>query len=240
MASPTYELLYWPSIQGRGEFVRLCLEDAGAPYADVARQPASEGGGVEGMMRRIRALRPEPFAPPVLVAGSLCVSQTANILQWLAPRHGLVRDDEASRLFAHQLQLTVADLAAEVHDAHHPIAPSLYYEDQKTEAARRTRHLLSERVPKFLGYFERCLERSGDWLLGSPSYVDLSMFQMMTGFVYAFPNAMKRIEPTVPLLCALRDRVRGRPRIAAYLASPRRVPESEHDLFRRYPELDPE
>ena len=40
-----YELHYWPRIQGRGEFVRLALEQAGAEYVDVARGPKSSGGG---------------------------------------------------------------------------------------------------------------------------------------------------------------------------------------------------
>jgi glutathione S-transferase len=241
MAEPGYDLYYWPSIQGRGEFVRLAFEDAGVAYRDVARMSPDEGGGVPAMMKKMRSAPMEPYAPPFLVHGDLVVAQTANILHWLAPRIGMVPADEPSRLAAHQLQLTVADLAAEAHDVHHPIAPSLYYEDQKPEAARKAGHFLSERVPKYLGWFERVLQKAGGehFVGGAPSYVDLSLFQLMDGLAYGFPNGMKVIEPTVPGLVALRDRVEARPRIAAYLASPRRVPWSEDDLFRRYPELDP-
>src|SRR5687767_12890133 len=134
-----YELYYWPTIQGRGEFVRLAFEEAGAAYVDVARLPASEGGGAAAIVALLRAEGPglAPFAPPFVKAGDLVVAQTAAILQFLAPRLGLVPDDEAARVGAHQLQLTLADLVGEVHDTHHPIAVDEYYEDQKPEARRR-------------------------------------------------------------------------------------------------------
>jgi hypothetical protein len=41
-----------------------------------------------------------------------------------------------------------------------------------------------------------------------------------------------------PELLALRERVRELPRIAAYLASGRRMPFNQDGIFRRYPELD--
>ncbi len=233
-----YELYYWPSIQGRGELIRLALEDAGARYRDVARLPASEGGGVPAMMKLMHASRPAPFAPPFLRHGKLVVAQSANVLAYLAPRLGLVGKSERARLHAHQHQLTLADLVAEAHDTHHPIASSLYYEDQKLEAARRAKHFVAERLPKFLGYFERELERGGNYLLGRFSYVDLSLFQLLEGAVYGFPKAFRRVTRKTPRLLRLRDRVAARPRLAAYLASPRRVPMSDTDLFRRYPELD--
>jgi glutathione S-transferase len=242
MADAPYELYYWPGIQGRGEFVRLALEDAGAPYVDVARLPAAKGGGVHAMMKLMQdpgsAL--EPFAPPFLKHGDDVIAHAALILFYLAPRHGLVPADEASRLGAHALQLSVTDLAAEVHDTHHPIASSLYYEDQKPEAARRSADFVANRLPKHLGYFERVLERAGGrhFVGGAPSYVDLSLFQVMVGLRYAFPKAMKRLAPTLPRLAALAEEVEKRPRIAAYLASPRRIPFNEQGLFRRYPELD--
>ncbi|MBK7584555.1 MAG: glutathione S-transferase [Myxococcales bacterium] len=241
----TYQLYYWPSIQGRGEFVRLSLEEAGAPYEDVARRPADEGGGVPALIALLRSETEAalPFAPPVLRHGPLLIAQTANILLYLGPRHQLSPSDEAGRLFVNQLQLTLADVVGEVHDTHHPIGSGLYYEDQKPEAARRTQSFLRERLPKLLGYFERVLmrgtQRGGQWLVGGElSYVDLSLFQLVCGLEYAFPKAMSRIGPTVPGLIALRDRVAARPRIAAYLASPRRLPFNEDGLFRRYPELD--
>jgi glutathione S-transferase len=234
-----YELYYWPSIQGRGEFVRLALEEAGAAYIDVARTPRH---GVAAMTRFLEGKsggRP-PFAPPFLKAGKLVIAQTANILLWLAPRHGLVPKGEAARLWAHQLQLTITDWLVEVHDAHHPIGGAFYYEDQKPESKRRAAHFTAERLPKFLGYFERALMREkGGWLLGKAfSYADLSLFQTIAGLRYAFPRAMQRLEAKYPRQVALHDRVASRPRIAAYLASKRRIDFNRQDIFRHYPELD--
>ncbi|HYQ93477.1 MAG TPA: glutathione S-transferase [Burkholderiales bacterium] len=234
-----YELYYWPSIQGRGEFVRLALEEAGAAYIDVARTPQR---GVAATTRFLEGKSGGrlPFAPPFLKAGNLVIAQTANILLWLAPRHGLAPKGEATRLWAHQLQLTISDWLVEVHDAHHPIGGAFYYEDQKPESKRRAAHFTAERLPKFLGYFERTLMRDkGGWLLGKAfSYADLSLFQMIAGLRYAFPRAMQRLEAKVPRQVALHDRVASRPRIAAYLASKRRIDFNRHDIFRHYPELD--
>ena len=229
-----YELYYWPSIQGRGEFVRLALEEAGAAYVDVARR----GKGGFGLMQR--AARP-PFAPPYLKAGRLIIGQTANILLFLGQRHGLAPKDEAGRLWANQLQLTIADLVAEAHDTHHPIAGGLYYEQQRAPAKRRAENFHKERVPKYLGYFERVLAGNarGGFLLGTRlSYPDLSLFQIVEGLRYAFPRAMKRLEKSCPRIVALRDRVAARPRIKLYLASDRRIAFNEQGIFRHYPELD--
>jgi len=234
-----YELYYWPSIQGRGEFVRLALEEAGAGYIDAARTPQR---GVPALTRFLEGKSDGrlPFAPPFLKAGKLVIAQTANILLWLAPRHGLAPKSEAARLWAHQLQLTIADWLVEVHDAHHPIGGAFYYEDQKPESKRRAAHFTAERLPKFLGYFERVLERErGGWLLGKAfSYADLSLFQMIAGLRYAFPGAMQRLEAKYQRQVALHDRVAARPRIAAYLASRRRIPFNQQGIFRHYPELD--
>jgi len=235
-----YELYYWPSIQGRGEFVRLALEDAGADYVDEARRPK----GMAAMMRFMEssAIDRPPFAPPFLKAGKLVIAQTANILFYLGPRLDFVPKSEPSRLWAHQLQLTIADWVAEAHDTHHPISGSLYYEDQKKEAKRRAADFTAERIPKYLGYFERILKRhskGGGYLLGKKiSYVDLSLFQMIEGLRYAFPRAMARLEPKRPLSIALHDRVAARPRLAAYLTSERRIPFNQDGIFRHYPELD--
>lgn len=240
-----YELYYWPHIPGRGEFIRLALEAAGAEYVDVGRMPESAGGGRPGVAKLLTAAadRRTPFAPPILKAGDLLISQTANILQFLGPRLGLVPDDEASRLWAHQLQLTMADLLVEAHDTHHPIAKSLYFEEQKTEAARRAANFLELRLPKFLGYFERLLSparTAAPHLVGNAlSYPDLSLFHMIEGLRYAFPNAMTRAAANYPALGLLRDNVARLPKIAAYLASPRRMPFNDHGIFRHYPELDP-
>jgi glutathione S-transferase len=231
-----YELYYWTGIQGRGEFVRLALEDAGASYVDVAREQ-----GDDAVMRYLDGVHDGalPFAPPFLKAGRLLIAQTANILHYLGPLLGLVPDSQSQRLYAHQLQLTISDLVAEVHDSHHPIASSRYYEDQRVEAQRRASDLRDTRLPKFLDYFEQVLERGGGHHpLREHSYVDLSLFQLMSGLDYAFPRAMRRLGHTLPLLRALSGRVAERPRIAAYLASSRRLPFNQNGIFRNYPELD--
>jgi glutathione S-transferase len=239
-----YELFYWPEIQGRGEFVRLALEDAGADYVDVARLPNRGGKGMAAMMHLLenRRLDLPPFAPPFLKAGKLVIGQTANILLFLGPRLDLVAKNEARRLWAHQLQLTIADWVAEAHDVHHPISGGLYYEEQKREAKRRAEDFRRERVPKYLDYFEQVLKRNpkgGDYLLGkAASYVDLSLFQVIAGLRYAFPRAMARLEPKHRRLVALHDRVSERSRLAVYLSSERRLPFNQQGIFRHYPELD--
>jgi len=233
-----YELHYWPGIQGRGEFVRLALEEAGAEYVDVARRPRSEGGGEAALARRIDELTPRPFAPPFLVAGELVIAQTANILLFLGSRHGLAPSDEAGRLWVNQLQLTIADLVDETHDSHHPIASGLYYEDQKPEALARSRHFRRERIPKYLGYFERALAGRAGLAGEALCYADLSLFQVARGLQYAFPKTMASLASKIGGVLALADRVQRRPRIASYLASPRRVPFNEAGIFRHYPELE--
>jgi glutathione S-transferase len=235
-----YELYYWPSVQGRGEFVRLALEEAGADYVDVARR----SGGMSAMMRLLegeRVRRPS-FAPPFLKAGALIIGQTALILMYLGERHRLVPANAADRLWAHQLQLTMADLVVEAHDTHHPIASGLYYEDQRAEARRRAADFLKARAPKYLEYFEHLLARNprkSGYLVGARlSYPDLSLFQIVEGLRYAFPRAMRRLEKKHPRIVAHHDKVAARPRIAAYLASDRRIPFNEQGIFRHYPELD--
>jgi glutathione S-transferase len=238
-----YELYYWPSIQGRGEFVRLTLEQAGARYRDVAREPGKQAG-VAALMRFLngRHVRRPPFAPPFLKAGRLVIGQTANILQFLGPRHGLVPKEQAGRLWVHELQLTMADFLGEIHDTHHPVAPGLYYEEQKKEARRRAADFLQNRAPKYLGYFERALgtsARGQRYLTGAkPTYADLSLFQIMAGLSYAFPRATAKSARKYRRLFALRARVQELPRIAAYLASPRRIPFNNEGIFRHYPELE--
>ena len=235
-----YELYYWAAIQGRGEFVRLALEEAGAAYVDIARTE----GGEERMLALLDddELACPPFAPPFLKAGNRLIGQTANILLFLGERHGLAPTRDAGRLWTHQLQLTLGDFVDEVHDVHHPIAASLYYDDQRREAKRRAADFVANRLPKFFGYFERVLA-------GNPSgpahvvgarltYVDLSLFQVVAGMRYAFPNAMARIAPQCPQVSALHARVAARPRIAAYLASTRRLPFNQQGIFRHYAELD--
>jgi glutathione S-transferase len=238
-----YALYYWPTIQGRGEFVRLSLEEGDAPYRDVARE-SGRGAGVPALLQFLQGKGVErpPFAPPFLQAGRLVIGQTANILQFLGSRHSLAPASESGRLWTHELQLTIADLLAEVHDTHHPVGISLYYEDQKKEARRKAADFLKNRVAKYLGYFERILtnnSRGNYYLLGGKlTYADLSLFQIIAGLSYAFPNAMAHAARKYPRLFALHARVQERPRIAAYLASPRRIAFNEDGIFRRYPELD--
>jgi glutathione S-transferase len=231
-----YELYYWPQIQGRGEYVRLALEEAGADYVDVAREPGGEGK----MFALMERGEPPPFAPPFLKAGKLLIGQTANILLYLGEHEGQAPKTEAGRLWTHQLQLTIADFVVEIHDTHHPIGSGLYYEDQQKEAKRRTKDFLENRAPKFLGYFERVLKESGTgWLVSRRvTYADLSLFQIVEGLRYAFPNAMARLEKKHRRVLELHDRVAARPRIAAYLKSERRIPFNEMGIFRRYAELD--
>lgn len=228
-------------MQGRGEFVRLALEDAGADYVDVACDPNFGRPGIMKFLEDSSLERP-PFAPPFLKAGKLLISQTANILQYLAPRLGLVPKSATSRLWAHQLRLTIADWLYETGQTHHPIANVLYYDEQKDEAKKRAAHFTANRIPKFLGYFERILKanaKGGDFVFGKKiSYVDLSLFQMVEGLRYAFPKTMARLEPDHPKMVALHDCVMTRPRIAAYLSSPRRLPFNEQGIFRHYPELE--
>lgn len=237
-----YELHYWPTIPGRGEFVRLALEYAAVAYVDVARLPEDEGGGEEALWKSLDRAHPRTiaFAPPYLKAGGLVIAQTANILLFIGRHHDLAPDDEAGWLWTHQLQLTVTDFVAEAHDTHHPISVGEYYEDQKEAAAQRTAAFRKTRIPKFLGYFEKVLDRAdGEWVNGTPvSYADLSLFQVIEGLRYAFPRWMHKHERRYPKLIALGERVAGLPKIAAYLKSPRRIAFNADGIFRYYEELD--
>jgi glutathione S-transferase len=244
-----YELYYWPYIQGRGEFVRLALEEAGADYNDVARGREEDGEGIPALLAIMNGKDSErpPFAPPFLKAGKLVIAQTANILLYLGEHLDLAPSSAAGRHWANEIQLNIADFIVEAHDTHHPIAKSLYYEDQKLESKRRSELFIKERIPKFLGWYEKLLERNtsstkgkrGGWLIGAKlSYPDLSLFQVVEGLRYALPNAMKKAEKDAPRIVELHDKVAERPNIKAYLASPRRIPFNERGLFRRYPELD--
>jgi glutathione S-transferase len=236
-----YELYYWPTIQGRGEFVRLALEEAGAEYVDVARRGGHGMAAMEALLEGEATTHP-PLAPPFLKDGEVVVGQTAAILFYLGSRLGLAPRGEAGRLWTHQIQLTIADLVDEAHDSHHPLASSLYYEDQKREAARRALDFRTERIPHYLGWCERVLTANPHGpahLVGARlSYADLSLFQMVEGLSYAYPLAMRHLLPQWPRVAALRAAVAERPRIKAYLASPRRLPFSEAGVFRHYPELD--
>lgn len=239
-----YELYYWPGIQGRGEFVRLALEEAGAEYIDVALVPEEEGGGITAMEKFLEGESVEhpPFAPPFLKAGRQLIGQTPNILLFLGGRLGLAPRDMASKLWTHQLQLTISDFLVEIHDTHHPLGSGLYYEEQKLAAKRRSKEFLANRLPKFLNYFERILDRNsanGPWMVGTRlTYVDLSMAQIIAGLHYAFPSASQKTLRSCLRLRALHDLVFARSHIKRYVASGRRLAFNNDDIFRRYPELD--
>jgi glutathione S-transferase len=239
-----YELHYWPTIQGRGEFVRLALEAAGAPYIDVARGPEPAGQGLPALMQLLddSAEVHPPFAPPILKDGTFVVAQTALILQYLAPKLKLVARNEKVGLWTQQIQLTIADMVTEAHDTHHPVGGELYYEDQKPEAQRRAAEFCRRRMPKFMRWFESILARNpaGQRHLvgGRLSYADLSLFQLVEGLGYAFPKAAQHVLAQAPRVVALRDAVAELPRLKAYLRSDRRRPFNEQGIFRRYPELD--
>jgi glutathione S-transferase len=234
-----YELYYWPTIQGRGEFVRLALEEAGAEYIDVARDSKQGMRAMGSLMDEGERL---PFAPPFLRDGDFIIGQTTAILLYLGGKHDLAPKDEAGRLWTHQIQLTIADFVVEAHDTHHPIASALYYEDQKQEAARRTQDFRDNRVPKYLDWLETILARnpagSRHLVGGKLTYVDLSLFQIVAGVRYAFPKLMQRELRNYPKTIALHEAVAKRPRIKAYLESPRRIAFNESGIFRKYSELD--
>jgi glutathione S-transferase len=239
-----YEFFYWPEIQGRGEFVRLALEDAGASYIDVARGSESEGGGVPAMLALMHGEGRShiPFAPPFLRDHALIVSHTAAILLYLGARIGLAPADEDGRLWAHQIQLTITDIVVEVYNSHHPIDEDKWFHEQKDEAIARAAVFRKDRMPKYLGWFETVLQANpagADHLVGnSISYADLSLFQLIEGLRFAFPLACERELAKLPRVAALHNAVAERPRLKAYLASERRVPFNETGIFRRYPELD--
>ena len=239
-----YDLYYWPTIPGRGEFVRLVLEAAGAGYRDVARLPQDEGGGVAAMFAFIEGRNGAlmPFAPPFLVDGGLVLSQSAVIAAYLGEKHGLAPKSEAERLFARAVAQTTADFADEVHDVHHPLGSGLYYEDQKPEALRRAQGFRDARLPKFLSWYENLIAgnpAASGFLVGEQlTYADLGLFQVMAGLDYAFPERMAAIGTRYERIAALVTGVATEPGVAAYLSSDRRLAFDENGIFRHYPELD--
>ncbi|MDE0933252.1 MAG: glutathione S-transferase [Novosphingopyxis baekryungensis] len=232
----SYDLWYWPSIQGRGEFVRLALEAAEIAYTDRAREDGAEAL-LDDMDARTGI---KPYAPPYLVDGDLCIAQTAHIVSWLGAKHGFCGSDERETLGLIQLQLVVTDIVAEAHDTHHPVATGDYYDEQKEEAKRAAKGFREERMPKYFDHFETALNASdGPFVTGASwSHVDTSLFQLVRGLQYAFPKRMAALLPDYPKLAACADAVEALPGIRAYLDSDRRIAFNEDGIFRHYPELD--
>lgn len=236
------ELFYWPGIQGRGEFPRMLLEDAGIPYVDVCRHV----GGIDRMSAIMHGEGAPlmPFAPPFMNVDGMWISHTAAIMTYVAEKFGLAPRDEQEKMIARTLALTIADLLTEAHDTHHPITIEQHYEQQQDAALLRAAAFRDLRMPKFLRHFERTIAHNdrrggGGVIVGIEiTYIDIALFQVIEGLSYAFPRALARVQGELPLLRSLHARVSKRPRLAAYLASERRVPFNEHDIFRRYPELD--
>tara|TARA_A100001391_G_scaffold7621_5_gene4898 strand:+ start:10017 stop:10736 length:720 start_codon:yes stop_codon:yes gene_type:complete len=236
----SYQLFYWPSIPGRGEFVRLFMEAAELEYEDVARTDGADAlvedlharGGEEGGIR--------PFAPPYLVDDDVVIGQTALILLYLSDKEGLGSGDLATDLKLMQVQMDIADLVEEIHGSHHPIAPSLYYADQMDAAFEKAADLRATRIPKYLIHFDNALAANGGpFMLGDQwSHVDTSLFQLMEGLDYAFPNYMAQMQGTWANLEALQTAVPDIEGLAPYLASERRMEFNEDGLFRHYEELD--
>lgn len=235
-----YELYYWPTIQGRGEFVRLLLEDVGADYIDVVRKPEAEGGGIPALRAMLDDpdLTEAPFAPPILKDGDTLVTQTPLIMDYLGERHELSPREAGARRRAVQLSMLLADFLIEAHDVHHPVAKEFYYEDQRDEALRRAPSFRDLRIPKFYGYFERLLDGTGFLIGNELTHADISLFQIVEGMRYAFPKTMARLEHDYPAVVMLRDSIAARPGIKAYLASDQRIPFNTDGIFRHYPELD--
>ncbi len=231
-----YELWYWPSIQGRGEFVRLALEAAGIGYRDRAREEGAEALLADMASRTPRA----PFAPPYLALNGTTIAQVANILMYLGERHDLLPSGMAERLWVHQLQLTVTDFVAEIHNVHHPIGSGAYYDEQQPEAARNAEQFRADRMPKFLDYFEEAAKAGSErWTIdGRWTPVDTSIFQLIEGLRYMFPKRMATLAERYPALMRVHHSVRALPGIDAYLNSERRLPFNEDGIFRHYPELD--
>ncbi|EME87271.1 uncharacterized protein MYCFIDRAFT_209463 [Pseudocercospora fijiensis CIRAD86] len=249
---PTYELLYHPGIPGRGEFIRLAFEAAGVPYTDIANEDHKNGyaevqqvcmnDGIESSDGN-----PPVFSPPALRVRdgekALVISQTPNILIYLGEKLGLVPAGD-EKFYVQQLALTALDLNNEIHDTHHPIAASKYYEDQKDAALEKAKDLRATRIPKFFKYFERQLKWNSSagqhkYLVGDRlTYADLTVWQILDGAKYAFPKELEVRRKEFPeLLGTFYESVKEEEGIKEYLASERRLKYSM-GVFRYYPELD--
>ncbi|EUC40760.1 hypothetical protein COCMIDRAFT_9410 [Bipolaris oryzae ATCC 44560] len=248
---PPYELLYWPGIPGRGEFIRLAFEAAGVSYKDPANEPDGPGAKVVASLTSGADGNPPVFAPPALkVPGEgkdgapLLIYQTPAILSYLGDRLGLAGEDEVDKMTALSHTLTALDLNNETHDTHHPVAVAQYYEDQKDEALKKATDFRENRIPKFFSFFERVLKANeaqgeGKFLVGSKlTYADTTLWHVLSGLKFAYPNELKVREKDYPLLFgSFYESVAQAKGVKEYLESDRRLPFSM-GIFRHYPELD--
>ena len=251
-AEEVYHLIYWPGIPGRGEHVRLALEQAGAEYTDTAHVE----DGIKTVSSQISkenkgdSINPPPLAPPILKHGEYTISQTPNILLYLGTKLGLApttEEDPVGIYHVNELTLTALDgLSNEPHDVHHPIAVAEYYENQKEEAAKKAKDYRENRLPKFFEYFERVLSgdasKGGEYLYGGQlTYADLVLFQTVDGVSFAFPRRVGSLKKSgdYDKVFALYDRVKALEKIKAYLESDRSQ-EYSMGIYRHYPELDAE
>jgi glutathione S-transferase len=203
MTGEVFELIYWPGDPGRAEHIRLALEYAGAKYIDTALSKDA----LTTVLAQISddqlgdSLNPPCYAPPILRHGQLAINQTPNVLLYLGPKLGLVPgiDENPNNLFrVNALALSALDgLSNEVHNCHHPISTSLYYEEQKDESIRASTAWVTKRLPIFLAYFQKVLsgEASGQgpWLFGGKtSYADLVLYHVRA-FAHFIPLPVNRV-----------------------------------------------
>ncbi|SMY24333.1 unnamed protein product [Zymoseptoria tritici ST99CH_1A5] len=253
MSQPKYEILYHPGIPGRGEFIRLAFEVTGTPYTDIANSQKDGYATVQKTCMNTTSTasegsNPPMFAPPALrIPGAgkngeaLVIAQTSNILLYLSEKLSLLPEgDENGKYFVNQLVLTALDLNNEIHDTHHPIGPSLYYEDQKDASLLKAKDVRENRIPKFLSYFERVLKGNGDgkYLVGERvTTADVTVWQVLDGLQFAFPKEMAVRRKEFEALFKWYEGFKEEKGLKAYLGSERRLPYSQ-GVFRYYPELD--
>jgi len=230
------QLWYWPDLPGRGEFIRLFCEAGEVDYTDMAREQ-----GADALVEHMHGLEGRrPFAPPYIEDDGIVVGQTPLVLQYLSDKHGLGSGEMETDLQLFQLQIDIADFVEEVHSVHHPIAHDLFYADQMDAAFEKAGYFRAQRIPKFLIHFDNAIAAGGGpFSLGQQwSHVDTSLFQLMEGLDYAFPNYMKEMQGSWPHLEGLQGIVPEIEPLAEYLASERRIEFSEDGIFRHYEELD--
>lgn len=251
--TPEYKLLYHPGLPGRGEYIRLAFEATSTPYTDVSNTSQAGIGEVYGTLSPQslgEGLNPPKFAPPMLRVGGagpngsdLLISQTSNVLLYLGRKLGLSGESEAEGYWVNEVVLTGLDFCNDCHDTHHPIATGMFYEDQKDEALKKASDFRENRIPKFLGYFERVLRGNGaraqgKYLVGKGlTAADLVVWQVVDGVRYAFPKEMEARMKEFEGVWEFYESLKGESWLEEYLASERRLKYGD-GIFRYYKELD--